>query len=71
VAIVRRVPEGRGRGLYWWEPAWLPVPGGTWATPAALRYLGAPGPGGNEWSNQALFDYDGNALPSLEVIRDL
>jgi arabinogalactan endo-1,4-beta-galactosidase len=27
------------------------------------------GPGGNEWANQALFDYDGNALPALEVIR--
>lgn len=22
------------------------------------------GPGGNEWANQALFDYDGNALPA-------
>ena len=28
------------------------------------------GPGGNEWANQALFDYDGNALPALEAIRD-
>ncbi len=28
------------------------------------------GPGGNEWANQALFDYDGNALPALAVIRD-
>lgn len=28
------------------------------------------GPGGNEWANQALFDYDGNALPSLSVIRE-
>jgi arabinogalactan endo-1,4-beta-galactosidase len=71
VGVVRRVPGGRGRGLYWWEPAWLPVKGGTWATPAALRYLGAPGPGGNEWSNQALFDYDGNALPALALLAEL
>ncbi len=40
------------------------------ANPAALEYTGEKGPGGNEWANQALFDYDGNSLPSLEVIRD-
>lgn len=27
VAIVRDVPEGRGRGVYWWEPAWIAAPG--------------------------------------------
>ncbi|MCM1552954.1 MAG: arabinogalactan endo-1,4-beta-galactosidase, partial [Butyrivibrio sp.] len=31
---------------------------------------GEKGPGGNEWANQALFDYEGNALPALEAIRD-
>ncbi|MEE0918967.1 MAG: glycosyl hydrolase, partial [Lachnospiraceae bacterium] len=40
------------------------------ATPAALEYIKEAGPCGNEWANQALFDYDGNALPALEVIRD-
>ena len=25
---------------------------------------------GNEWANQALFDYEGNALPTLKLIRD-
>lgn len=64
------VPEGRGRGFFYWEPAWLPVPGVHWATGAALEYTMEAGPGGNEWANQALFDYDGNALPALEVIRD-
>ena len=29
-----------------------------------------PGPCGNEWANQALFDYDGNALPTLELIKN-
>ena len=41
-----------------------------WATPASLEYMNDPGPCGNEWANQALFDYDGNVLPTLEVIRD-
>lgn len=38
--------------------------------PASLKYMNDPGPCGNEWANQALFDYDGNVLPALEVIRD-
>jgi arabinogalactan endo-1,4-beta-galactosidase len=67
---IRRVEGGRGRGFFYWEPAWLPVMGSTAATPAGLRYTGEKGPGGNEWANQALFDYDGNALPTLQVIRD-
>ncbi len=28
------------------------------------------GPCGNEWANQALFDYDGNALPALRTIKE-
>ena len=59
-----------GEGFYYWEPAWIPVPGCGWATEAALAYTGEKEPGGNEWANQALFDYDGNALPALAVIRD-
>lgn len=59
-----------GTGFFYWEPGWVPVPGCGWATDAALAYTGEAGPGGNEWANQALFDYDGNALPALKVIRD-
>lgn len=59
-----------GEGFYYWEPSWIPVPGCGWATEAALAYTGEKGSGGNEWANQALFDYDGNALPALAVIRD-
>ena len=70
-AAIKAVPEGRGRGFIWWEPAWIPVPGSGWATEAALRYTGEKGPGGNEWANQALFDYEGRALPALETIRAL
>ena len=59
-----------GRGFYYWEPGWIPVHGCGWATEAALAYTGEQGPGGNEWANQALFDYEGNVLPTLETIRD-
>ena len=68
--LIRDVPENRGKGFVYWEPAWIPVPGCGWATQAALDYTGEKGPGGNEWANQALFDYDGNALPALKTIRD-
>ena len=57
-------------GFYYWEPGWLPVPGSGWANAEALAYTGEKGPGGNEWANQALFDYDGHALKALETIRD-
>ncbi len=67
---IAKVPEGKGKGFYYWEPAWLPVKGSGWATPDSLEYIGDKGPCGNEWANQALFDYDGNALPALNVIRD-
>lgn len=67
---VKNVAEGRGKGFFWWEPAWIPVPGSGWATEASLKYMNDKGPCGNEWANQALFDYDGNALPSLKAIRD-
>ncbi|MDO5538912.1 MAG: glycosyl hydrolase 53 family protein [Eubacteriales bacterium] len=68
--VIRDVPEGRGKGFFYWEPAWIPVPGSGWATSDACEYIGEAGPGGNEWANQALFDYRGNVLPALKVIRD-
>ena len=67
VRIIRSVPDGRGVGYYYWEPAWLPVPGSGWATDAGIAYMKEKGPGGNEWANLALFDYGGNALPALDV----
>lgn len=68
--LIRDVPDDRGKGFVYWEPAWIPVPGSGWANEEALAYTGEKGPGGNEWANQALFDYNGNALPALKTIRD-
>ena len=70
LTAVEQVPDNMGRGFFYWEPAWLPVAGSGWATKAALEYIKEAGPCGNEWANQALFDYEGNALPALQVIRD-
>ena len=68
--IVKNVSDDKGKGIFWWEPAWIPVPGSGWANQAGWEYVREKGPGGNEWANQALFDYEGNSLPALKTIRD-
>lgn len=69
--LMTRIAEvPNSMGFYYWEPAWIPLPGCGWANEQALDYIEEKGPGGNEWANQALFDYDGNALPALSTIRD-
>ncbi|MEG0961634.1 MAG: glycosyl hydrolase 53 family protein [Lachnospiraceae bacterium] len=94
VAAVAKVGE-KGIGVFYWEPAWLPVQvydetalnaaevlasnqiswethGSGWATKAASMYdpnnVGT-NYGGTEWDNQALFDFNGNPLPSLNVFK--
>lgn len=68
--LIKGISDERGKGFIYWEPAWIPVPGSEWASSEAISYMEEKGPGGNEWANQALFDYDGNALPALSAIRD-
>ena len=55
--VVASAPGGRGIGVVSWEPAWTAVPGNGWdpADPAS----------GNAWENQAMFDFNGRALPAL------
>ncbi len=57
MALVRGVPDGRGLGVFYWDATWTAVPGNGWNTQD-------PG-SGNGWENQALFDFDGAALPAL------
>jgi len=68
--ILKEVPEDKGKGIFWWEATWIPVPGSGWANKEGWEYVREKGPGGNEWANQALFDFDGNALKALEVIKN-
>ena len=68
--VIDQVPGHKCKGFFYWEAAWIPVAGSGWATEGALAYIEEKGPCGNEWANQALFDYDGHALPALETIRD-
>jgi arabinogalactan endo-1,4-beta-galactosidase len=58
IATVAAVPQGLGRGVFYWEPDWIPAAGAGWRTGE-----------GNNWENQALFDYSGRALPSMQALR--
>jgi arabinogalactan endo-1,4-beta-galactosidase len=55
---VAQVPNGKGLGIFYWEPDWIPVDGAGWKDGE-----------GNGWDNQAMFDFQGNALPSLDVFK--
>ena len=56
--VVASAPGGRGLGVVSWEPAWTAVPGNGWDPADATT--------GNAWENQAMFDFDGRALPALQ-----
>jgi arabinogalactan endo-1,4-beta-galactosidase len=57
--VVAGVPDGLGKGVVYWEPAWLGLPRCGWdpQNPSS----------GNEWENQALFDFDGHVLSSMDA----
>jgi len=58
VAAVAATPGGLGRGVFYWEPLWIPVAGAGWRTGD-----------GNGWENQAMVGFDGRVLPSLRVFQ--
>ncbi|MGY5765823.1 glycoside hydrolase family 53 protein [Brachybacterium sp. DNPG3] len=68
--LIRAVPGGRGRGLVWWEPAWLPVEGANWGSEAGKEDNDDSGDLSNPWDNQTLFDWDGEALATLAVFDE-
>lgn len=62
---VRKVENNKGIGVFYWEPAWLPINTCTWADRAGCEYMKDEMEGGNSMANQALFDAGGNANPAL------
>lgn len=60
--LIRRCKEHGVEEIYYWEPFWLPLPGLNWASFEGEKYiLQTEKPLHNEWMNQCLFDYEGNA----------
>lgn len=70
IKTAKEVKDGRCKGIYYWEPGWLPTKESTWATASALKDIGEEDKGtGNEWANQCLFDYSGNANAAIYEFR--
>lgn len=58
-ALVQAIKDGGGKGIMYWEPAWITSPmKDRWGT-------------GSSWENNALFDRTGNALPALDYQRPI
>ncbi|MCM3133184.1 glycosyl hydrolase 53 family protein [Paenibacillus polysaccharolyticus] len=66
--LIADVPNNRGAGFFYWEPAWIP---------AGVGWIASEG---DAWENQGMFDYDeypangghsyeGRALWSLDVYK--
>lgn len=58
-------------GIFYWEPLWLPHGEDIcWASKEGLAYIHEEiKTTRNEWSNQCLFDYKGNALPGFKAFK--
>jgi arabinogalactan endo-1,4-beta-galactosidase len=68
--IVQDVPNNHGRGIFWWEPTWLPVEGAHWGSEAGKLYNNDTGLLSNPWDNQTLFDFSGNLLSTVSVFTE-
>lgn len=83
--IMAATNEGGGLGVFYWEPAWIPVGtdaasnakiweeyGSGWASSYAAKYDPNDAGkyyGGCAWDNQAVFDFTGHPLASLDVFK--
>lgn len=58
IKLTQEVMDGKGEGVIYWEPAWISVPSmkDQWGT-------------GSSWENNTFFDFDGNALPSIDFAK--
>lgn len=68
-SVILNVPDDKGLGYFYWEPEWLPVEGGTYATDAGVAYKNDTYTPCNTWDNMTLFDFNGNALSSINVLN--
>ena len=59
------------QGVFYWEPVWIPGENICWGSRAGQNYQHTnEKETRNEWANQCLFDYQGNALKSLDEFRN-
>jgi arabinogalactan endo-1,4-beta-galactosidase len=60
-AVIQTARRAGAAGVFYWEPTWTAVEGNGWdpANPNS----------GDQWENQALFDFHGKVLPALKEFR--
>lgn len=60
-AVMNAARAAEAAGVFYWEPTWTTVKGNGWDpfNPAS----------GNQWENQALFDFNGKALPAMNEFK--
>lgn len=68
-SVLLNVPNDKGIGYFYWEPEWVPVTGGTYATSAGVAYKNDTVTPSNTWDNMTLFNFSGNALSSINVLN--
>lgn len=87
VNVLSNVPDSKGLGCFYWEPAWLPVSKvvdgktevSSWASARGQSYLyngddkhaSSYTDGLATWCNQGWFSYTGKALASAAVYKDI
>ena len=69
IALILKICKEIGIEMVcYWEPTWIHIDGNGWATHAGQIYCGQePGPAGNVWEIETLFDLEGNAVPAIDV----
>ncbi|MCO4519159.1 hypothetical protein Si108_00399 [Streptococcus infantarius subsp. infantarius] len=65
---IKDVKNNNGLGFFYWEPLWYNG-NVSWATQAGMSYLGVSDVTGNEWENQAVFDFQGNTLRGIKAFN--
>ena len=70
-STVRNVKNGKGKGVIYWEPAWIAINECTWAQPKGCIYMKEKVEVGNSMANQALFDQNGNANPAMLHLAEM
>ncbi len=85
VDCLSKVPDQKGTGIFYWEPAWLPLEGAGWISKCGAYYndYGVDASSAadlstysdsycySSWANQALFNYQGRALPSYSTYKHI
>ena len=59
--LTAAVASAGGRGIFYWEPAWIPNANVTWAGEGSK----------NSWGNQGFFSFDGKAIANLDLFAQM